>query len=166
MNEKSFKKSKIAIRGIQRNDSDSNQWPSDSRRRMDIFWENTLFWITGIIRYQPMKHSYDKIICFQNFPFDEELWLRYRCLAKKVLNWGRIIFPIGCGSLVREEFLKQPVGNSNTYDLTVWRIQCHDCSNTWNLNQMGNVKIFHSTNLRWQKSTAFFETKMLSSMQN
>ena len=25
------------------------------------------------IRYQPMKHSYDKIICFQNFPFDKEL---------------------------------------------------------------------------------------------
>ena len=25
------------------------------------------------IRYQPMKQSYDKIICFQNFPFDEEL---------------------------------------------------------------------------------------------
>ena len=68
-------------------------------------------------RYQPMNHSYDKIICFQNFPFDEMLWLRYRCLAKKVLKWGRIIFPIECGSLVREEFFKQPVGNSNTYDL-------------------------------------------------
>ena len=25
------------------------------------------------IRYQPMKHSYGKIICFQNFPLDEEL---------------------------------------------------------------------------------------------
>ena len=25
------------------------------------------------IRYQLMKHSYDKIICFQNFPFNEEL---------------------------------------------------------------------------------------------
>ena len=25
------------------------------------------------IRYQHMKQSYDKIICFQNFPFDEEL---------------------------------------------------------------------------------------------
>ena len=25
------------------------------------------------IRYQSMKHSYDKIICFQNFPFDKEL---------------------------------------------------------------------------------------------
>ena len=38
-----------------------------------------------------MKHSYGKIICFQNFPFGK--------------------------GLVREEFLKQPVGNSNTYDL-------------------------------------------------
>ena len=35
------KQSKIAIRGIQRNGSGSNQRPSDSRRRMDIFWENT-----------------------------------------------------------------------------------------------------------------------------
>ena len=35
------KQSKIAIRGIQRNCSGSNQRPSDSRRRMDIFWENT-----------------------------------------------------------------------------------------------------------------------------
>ena len=35
------RKSKIAIRGIQRNGSGSNQRPSDSRRRMDIFWENT-----------------------------------------------------------------------------------------------------------------------------
>ena len=41
MNEKSFKKSKIAIRGIQRNGIGSNQRPSDSRRRIDIFWENT-----------------------------------------------------------------------------------------------------------------------------
>ena len=38
---KKFKKSKIAIRGIQRNGSDSNQRPSDSRGRMDIFWKNT-----------------------------------------------------------------------------------------------------------------------------
>ena len=83
------------------------------------------------------------------------------------LKWGRRIFSIGCGSLVREEFLKQPVGNSNIYlwpqirKCNVWRIQCHDCSNTWNLNQMGNVKIFHSTNLRWQKSTAFFGKKII-----
>ena len=42
MNEKNLKKSKIAVRGIQRNGSDSNQRPSDSRKRMDIFWENTL----------------------------------------------------------------------------------------------------------------------------
>lgn len=38
------------------------------------------------IRYQPMKHSYDKIICIQNFTFDEELWLTNRCLANKVLK--------------------------------------------------------------------------------
>ena len=38
---KKFKKSKIAIRGIQRNGSGSNRRPSDSRGRMDIFWENT-----------------------------------------------------------------------------------------------------------------------------
>ena len=38
------------------------------------------------IRYQPMKQSYDKIICFQNFPFDEELWLTSRCLTNKVLK--------------------------------------------------------------------------------
>ena len=31
----------MAIRGIQRNGSGSNQRPSNSRRRMDIFWENT-----------------------------------------------------------------------------------------------------------------------------
>ena len=37
---KVFKKSKIAIREIQRNGSGSNQTPLDSRR-MDIFWENT-----------------------------------------------------------------------------------------------------------------------------
>ena len=38
---KKLKKSDIAIRGIQRNGSGSNQRPPDSRRRMDIFWENT-----------------------------------------------------------------------------------------------------------------------------
>ena len=35
----------------------------------------------------------------------------------KSYDLGRTIFSVGCGSLVREEFLKQPVGNSNTYDL-------------------------------------------------
>ena len=66
-----------------------------------------------------MKHSYGKIICFQNFPFGKGLWLTYRYLTKSLsdLKWGRRIFSIGFGSLVREEFLKQPVGNSNTYDL-------------------------------------------------
>jgi len=42
MNEKSFKKCKSAIRGIQRNGSGSNQRPSDSGKRIDIFWENTI----------------------------------------------------------------------------------------------------------------------------
>ena len=32
---------KVLIRGIQRNGSGSNQKPSDSKRRMDIFMENT-----------------------------------------------------------------------------------------------------------------------------
>ena len=34
-----------------------------------------------------------------------------------MLDKERRIFSVGCGSLVREEFLKQPVGNSDTYDL-------------------------------------------------
>ena len=38
---KKVKKYEIAIRGIQRNGSGSNQRPSDSKRRMDIFWENS-----------------------------------------------------------------------------------------------------------------------------
>ena len=33
------------------------------------------------------------------------------------LKRGSRIFSVGSGSLVREEFLKEPVGNSNTYDL-------------------------------------------------
>ena len=72
-----------------------------------------------LVRYQPMKHSYDKIICFQYFSL---LWLTYRYLTKKVLNWGRRIFSVGCESVVREEILKQPVGNSNTYDLKLANI--------------------------------------------
>ena len=44
-------------------------------------------WIfSWYIRYQPMKHSYDKIICFQYFLFDQELSLTYRFLTKKVLK--------------------------------------------------------------------------------
>ena len=65
------------------------------------------------IKYQPMKQSYDKIICFQYFSIS---WSRVMTDIQ-VLNWGRRIFSAGCESLVREEFLKQPVGNSNTYDL-------------------------------------------------
>ena len=92
---------------------------------MDIFWEMHLN--CRYISYQPMKHSYDKIICFPYFPFDQELRLTYRYSTKKVLNRGRIIFSGGCGSLVTEEFLKQPVGNSilmtSTRKCNVWSIQ-------------------------------------------
>ena len=120
MNEKSFKKSKIAIRGIQRNGSDSNQWPSDSRRRMDIFWENTLFWITGILGTSLWNIAMTKSFAFRilhlikSYDWHTDTW---QTKSLSDLRWGRRIFSIGGGSLVREEFLKQPVGNSNTYDL-------------------------------------------------
>ena len=35
----------------------------------------------------------------------------------KLFKRGSRIFSVGGGSLVIEEFLKKPVGNSNTYDL-------------------------------------------------
>ena len=87
MNGKSWKKSKIAIREIQRNGSDSNQRPSDSRRTMDFFLGKYIILNYRYIRYQPMKHSYGKIICFQNFPFGKGLWLTYRYLTNEVLKW-------------------------------------------------------------------------------
>ena len=68
------------------------------------------------IRYQPMKHAMTKSFAFSIFHLIKS-WLTYRYLTKKVLKWGRRIFSVGCGWLVREEFLKQPVGNSNIYDL-------------------------------------------------
>ena len=115
MNEKSLKNLKLLLeesRGMavaQTEDPQTveGEWIFSGKRHLNYRY----------IRYQPMKQSYYKIICFQNFPFDEELWLRSRCLTNKVLKWGRRIFSAGCGSLVREEFLKQPVGNSNIHDL-------------------------------------------------
>ena len=68
---KVLKKSKMAIRGI---------------REMAVAQTKDLQTVEGewlfsgeihlnyrYTRYQPMNHSYDKIMCFQNFPFDEML---------------------------------------------------------------------------------------------
>ena len=65
------KQSKIAIRGIQRNGSAQIKDPQTVEGEWIFSWKIHLNY--RYIRYQPMKHSYDKIICFQNFPFDEEL---------------------------------------------------------------------------------------------
>ena len=48
-----------------------------------------------------MKHSYYKIIYFQYF--------------RKSLSEAEEYFQLDVDAYLREEFLKQPVGNSNTY---------------------------------------------------
>ena len=88
--------------------------------------------------------------------------MTYRYLTKKVLNnEAKEYFQFDVEAYLREEFLKQSVGNLNTYDLNyVRKIQCHECQN---LNQMGNIKIFPSTIVLLSQKEIFMANKLLFS---
>ena len=104
--------------------------------------ENGYFWK---IRHQLIKHSYYKIICFQHFPFDQELWHTDTWQRNlKVLKWDRGTYLIECGSLCKGGVLETPWGRFKY----LWPQFSYDCSNNWKLNQNGSVKIFPLNNLR------------------
>ena len=63
-------KCKSAFRGLQRN---GNVQIKDPQRVGEWIFSGKIHLNYRYIRYQPMKHSYDKIICFQYFSFDKEL---------------------------------------------------------------------------------------------
>ena len=57
-------------------------------------------------------HNKSSEVCIKTKSTPASLPFRGQVNKPTTVKWS-----IGCGSLVKEEFLKQPVGNSNTYDL-------------------------------------------------